>query len=208
MFEPDGTTFTGNAVWTIAYDGPLPVGYNWNDGLYCYYWLEKEARWGEPVPAEVVDLGGGKKGLRATLPHFSAYGFAAPPPPQKGPAAGSAPAEPGDPDGSDNNPNSKPATCCGCGSGINFACGELTQSVGTLGLPSLGGLPTQVVAKYRSSLMANRIEISTTLGVSPGYQPPDTSDWTFTGAGLHGPGAGPERLRCLRPHPNDRAGSA
>ena len=92
MFEPDGTTFTGNAVWTIAYDGPLPVGFNWNDGLYCYYWLEKEARWGEPVPAEVVDLGGGKKGLRATLPHFSSYGFAAPPPPQEGWSPGGWPA--------------------------------------------------------------------------------------------------------------------
>ncbi len=199
MFEPDGTTFTGDAVWTIDYDGPLPVGYNWEDGLYCYYWLEKEARWGEPVPAEVVDLGGGKKGLRATLPHFSAYGFAAPPPLEGGAPVQGQP-YPGDPNSPYNNDNCAPSEQ-ECGSGINFASGELTQRVGTLGLPSLGGLPTQVVAKYRSSLMHNRVEISTTLGVAPGYLPPHTSDWRFTGAGFTASGTGQDVYASFAPTP-------
>ena len=75
---------------------------------------------------------------------------------------------------------------CPVGSGVNFACGELSQSVGTLGLPSLGGLPTQVVAKYRSSLMYNRIVITTDFGrVRPGYLPgPTDTYWRFTGAGF------------------------
>ena len=188
-------------MWTIAYDGPLPVGYNWNDGLYCYYWLEKEARWGEPVPAEVVDLGGGKKGLRATLPHFSSYGFAAPPPPKKGPPPDQPQPNARDPDGPEQQQQQQARTRKKCGSGINFASGELTQSVGTLGLPSLGGLPTQVVAKYRSSLMHNRIEISTTLGVSPGYLPPDSSDWTFTGAGFTATGQGRNVYAAFDPTP-------
>ncbi|MCL4832527.1 MAG: carboxypeptidase-like regulatory domain-containing protein, partial [Caldilineaceae bacterium] len=198
MFEPDGTTFSGNAVWTIDYDGPLPVGYNWTNGLYCYYWLEKEARWSDPVQAAVVDLGGGKKGLRATLPHFSSYGFAAPPPPEKGPPPPPERPNPGDPDGADNNDNCEPKKK-DCGSGINFASGELSQSVGTMGLPSLGGLPTQVVANYRSSLMVNQIVVSTTLGVSSGYAIPDRSHWGFRGAGFTAAGEGQQVSAVFTP---------
>jgi plastocyanin len=76
-FEPDGTVFSAPVTWTIVYTGSLPIGYF----VPCYYWLEKEARWGEPVSGHVVDLGNGQKGLQAVLPHFSDYGFAPPPPP-------------------------------------------------------------------------------------------------------------------------------
>ena len=77
MFEPDGTQFSAPVTWTIEYTGDLPIG----TYTPCYYWIESESRWGDPVDGYVIDLGNGKKGLQAVLPHFSSYGFAPPPPP-------------------------------------------------------------------------------------------------------------------------------
>ncbi len=198
QFEPDGTVFSGPAEWTIDYDGPLPVGTNSSDGLYCYYWLEAEARWGEPVPAEVVDLGNGKKGLRATLPHFSTYGHAAPPP--DGPKP---PKLPGKPSGKSGEPGnagpSSPETnpnCPSCrfnpniGSTINIMSGELKQIIGTPGLPSAGGIPTQITARYRSTSTATRISIRSGAEQEPNSTTPTSVKWSFSIGGQSWSGEG------------------
>jgi RHS repeat-associated protein len=174
MFEPDGTTFQAAAEWTIAYDGPLPVG----TYVPCYYWIEDEARWGEPVDGYVVDLGNGQKGLQATLPHFSAYGFAVPPPPEPEPPEVDTP-DAGDPDRANNNPNESDHDVP-CGSQLNLMSGELCQTIGTLGLPSLGGLPTQITAKYSSMRVSQQALVSTTLGVVPGTPNPLQVLWNLT----------------------------
>ena len=135
-FEPEGVTFSAPVTWTIEYTGSLPVG----SQLACYYWIEAEARWGNPVPSVVVDLGNGKNGLRAVLPHFSIYGhgappvLAAPPPPPPNPQP--------DPQ---NNPN-QPDNGCPAGSQINLMTGDLCQTVGTLGLPTIGNLTAQITS--------------------------------------------------------------
>ena len=178
MFEPDGTQFSGPVTWTIAYSGSLPIG----APVPCYYWLESEARWGQPVPGHVIDLGNGNKGLQAILPHFSAYGFAPPPPPE--PGAPDSPTAPGpaDPGGPNDNPN------CGnqdspCGSLLNQMSGGLSQVVGTLGLPNAGGLPTQITARYRSLAMDQQSILSTVFKLSPIRQVPDAEQWQFDIAG-------------------------
>ncbi len=185
MFEPDGTHFDAPAVWTIDYDGPLPVGTD----VPCYYWLEDEARWGEPVPGKVVDLGNGKKGLRATLPHFSSYGFAAPPPPEPQPPDPPAAPDPSGPPDIDDNP-SAPDSGCPKGSLINMMSGELCQTIGTLPLPAAGGSPTQVIAQYRSLDLAASATISTTFRQKPTSATPDVQRWRFEIAGRVFTGSG------------------
>lgn len=178
MFEPDGTQFVDDAVWTIEYDGNLPVGAY----VPCFYWIEEEARWGEPVDGEVVDLGDGQKGLRATLPHFSAYGFAAAPPPEPGPpqpSDGSDPPEIDDGDGPQDNPNESDHDQC-IGSQINMASGELCQTIGTLPLPGLGGLPAQVTARYYSRDVNFMAEVEASFEPAPNSPEPDSAGWTYT----------------------------
>ena len=178
-FEPDGTNFEADAVWTIDYDGPLPVG----TYVPCFYWLEDEARWGEPVDGEVVDLGNGKKGLRATLPHFSAYGFAAPPPdPPQPPQSDDEDNDEREPNEPDDNPDS-PNNDSDCGSQINLMSGQLCQTFRTLPLPSVGGQQTQVWAKYRSLDLGEIQPISTTFKQVPGSVSPDSKAWTVSVAG-------------------------
>jgi RHS repeat-associated protein len=178
-FEPDGTPFNGPVTWTIDYNGDLPVG----TYTPCYYWIEDEARWGEPVDGYVVDLGNDKKGLRAVLPHFSAYGFAPPPPPI--PDAPQLRAEEGSPE--DNT--AAPDNMCSLGSQLNLMSGELCQTVGTLSLPNIGALPTQITAHYYSLDMANKIVISADIGPSSGELTPEAT-WTFEIAGSTFSGAG------------------
>lgn len=201
-FGPDGTHFNGPVVWTIEYTGTLPVGYGTQPGddFYCLYWIEAEAKWGEPVPAEVVDLGDGKKGLRATLPHFSSYGFRAPPqdgprpPGGPGPSGGSGGGSgssggPGSPSASPDNPNAPcPNNNPSMGSAICLISGELGQSTGTLGLPSAGGLPTQITARYHSTDLSPRIVISTAFFLQPGSSTPASTEWWYRIAGreFHG----------------------
>ncbi len=126
----------------------------------------------------MVDLGNGKKGLRATLPHFSSYGFALPPPPAPEPD----PPSPPDFNGPDDNPNC-PDNDCGAGSLINTISGELSQSVGTLGLPSAGGLPTQVTARYHSLDLSSTSVITADLKIKPGSPFPIFIGWAFEIAG-------------------------
>ena len=180
MFEPDGAQFSGEVVWTIDYTGSLPVGFNADDGLFCYYWLEAEARWGDPVPGEVVDLGGGKKGLRATLPHFSSYGYSVPPEPgPKPPAVPDVPDPNNDPT---NNPNC-PDQTGDCGSQINLVTGALIQEVGTLGLPNPSGLPAQIIGRYNSLEINPRYVVSTTFSMQANSLAPDEMKWRFEIAG-------------------------
>ncbi|MCO6449374.1 MAG: carboxypeptidase regulatory-like domain-containing protein [Caldilineales bacterium] len=75
-FEPEGAVFPAGkeVVWTVEYTGTLPVG---SDTL-CYWWDGETQNWKDPVPGKVVDLGDGKKGLQAEVPHFSFYGHAIP----------------------------------------------------------------------------------------------------------------------------------
>jgi RHS repeat-associated protein len=177
MFEPDGAEFAADAVWTVGTYVP------------CYYWIEDEARWGEPVDGYVVDLGGGQKGLRATLPHFSAYGFAAPPPPEEPPLI----PEPTGPD-----PNEKPSNKPNeddfdrrCGSQLNLMSGELCQWVGTAPLPGAGGLPTAIWAKYYSSHLDKTADIRTSLEIRPGAATPSSYSWSYSVAGTsHGSSSG------------------
>lgn len=177
MFEPEGTKFTVPVTWTIDYTGTLPVG----TYVPCFYWLEKEARWGDPVDGYVVDLGNGKKGLRAELPHFSAYGFAAPPvnPQPDGPA---------DKGNTANNPN-MPGGYCPLGSQINTLTGELCQTFATLPLPSVGHLPMQISARYHSLDASNNTGFTTQFKPRPNSGSP-TRTWryevggrVFTGTG-------------------------
>ena len=186
MFEPDGTRFSAPVTWTIAYTGDLPIG----TYTPCYYWIESEARWGEPVDGYVVDLGNGKKGLRAVLPHFSSYGFAPPPPPvpdkpQKPPET---PDEPEDPTDPENNPDA-PNNDCEAGSQINLMSGELCQTVGTLSLPAIGQLPSQITARYHSLNVTTTRVISTAFGPASGQLTPQAT-WTFKIAGRTFSGAG------------------
>ncbi len=185
MFEPDGTQFSGPVTWTIAYSGSLPIG----TYVPCYYWLESEARWGQPVPGYVIDLGSGNKGLQAVLPHFSSYGFSAPPPPQRQQPP-VAPRPPALPDPADN-PN------CECndtpnGSLINQMSGGLSEIVGTQGLPNTGGLPTQITARYRSLEMGQTgpVILSTTFGLQANSVVPDQTHWRFDIAGRTFTGTG------------------
>ncbi|HSD84601.1 MAG TPA: carboxypeptidase regulatory-like domain-containing protein, partial [Anaerolineae bacterium] len=185
MFEPDGTQFTAPVTWTIEYTGDLPIG----TYTPCYYWIESEARWGDPVPGHVIDLGGGRKGLQAVLPHFSSYGFAPPPPPiPDPPQAPDAPDDPTQPDGPEDNPES-PENECPAGSQINLISGELCQTVGTLNLPAIGALPTQITAKYRSLDLASTYVISTAFGPESGALTPEAT-WTFEIAGRTFSGTG------------------
>jgi RHS repeat-associated protein len=179
QFEPDGTTFDGPVTWTIDYSGPLSVG----TPVPCFYWLEKEARWGEPVPGQVVDLGNGKKGLRATLPHFSSYGFSAPPPPEQKPPVPPDPKDAKDSTEPDDNPQA-PKNDCSKGSQINLISGELCQTIGTLGLPSIGGLPTQITAKYRSLDLDSSVTISTSFRLAANSIFPSRKEWEFQVAGV------------------------
>ena len=142
----------------------------------CYYWIEDEARGGEPVDGYVVDLGVGQKGLRATLPHFSAYGFAAPPPPEDLPADMPDPDDPADPDGPEDNPE-KDKNICPLGSEINLMSGVLCQTIGTKALPSLGGLQTQITAKYNSGSVNHTTVVSTNLGLQTNSAVPDEIFW-------------------------------
>ncbi|MFN8534579.1 MAG: RHS repeat-associated core domain-containing protein [Dehalococcoidia bacterium] len=205
LFEPDGTTFGAPAIWTIDYDGPLPIGTNSSNGLFCYYWIEAEARWGEPVPAEVVDQGNGKKGLRATLPHFSTYGHAYPPESgAKPPRLPGTPKDPSKPSGPDNPRKPGPAdpkdnpNCPGCpnnqalGSTVNVMSGELSLMVGTPGLPSAGGLPSQITARYRSTSLANSFAIRTSAEQEPNSTSPTSRQWSFSIAGRSWRGDGAE----------------
>lgn len=185
-FEPDGTQFKAPAVWTIAYEGPLAVG----TAVPCYYWIEEEARWAEPVPGAVVDLGGDKKGLRATLPHFSSYGFAAPPP-VDGPRPPVPPTPPEPDDGPENNP-SCPSGSCPLGSTINMMSGELGQRIGTAGLPSAGGLPTQITAQYHSLTASAAATIVTRFTRASDSTAPDIQRWQFEIAGRSFEGQGAE----------------
>ncbi|MGD2077019.1 MAG: carboxypeptidase-like regulatory domain-containing protein, partial [Chloroflexota bacterium] len=181
MFEPDGTNFEADAVWTIEYDGDLPLG----TYVPCYYWIEHEARWGEPVDGFVVDLGGGKKGLQATLPHFSSYGFWAPPPPDPLPPVLSddtQPPELDDLDGPEDNPNESDQDQC-IGSKVNLASGELCQTVGTVALPSLGQLPSQVTARYYSKDINHQARVTVDFEVAPGSAAPLSAEWRFSVAG-------------------------
>ena len=74
--EPEGLIFPVNkgVLWSVDYTGDLPVGAD----TLCYWWDGTQNRWRDPVPGKVVDLGGGKKALQATVTHFSAYGHALP----------------------------------------------------------------------------------------------------------------------------------
>jgi RHS repeat-associated protein len=182
-FEPDGTVFSAPVTWTIAYTGELPVGYP----VPCYYWLEQEARWGQPVNGHVVDLGNGHKGLQAVLPHFSDYGFAPPPPPPDLGSPGSPkPGDPNDPsDGSGCPKGDSP-----CGSLLNFISGGLSQEISTLGLPNGGGSPTQITARYRSINMAAAAKIDTAFTGSGGDQYRTSTLWTFDIAGQTFGGSG------------------
>ena len=186
MFEPDGTHFSAPVTWTIAYTGDLPIG----TYTPCYYWIESDARWGEPVDGYVVDLGNGKKGLRAVLPHFSSYGFAPPPPPIPDPPQNppQAPDESTDPSGPEDNPEA-PDNDCEAGSQINLMSGELCQTVGTLGLPAVGQLPAQITARYHSLNMTTTRVISTAFGPASGQLTPQAT-WTFEIAGRVYSGAG------------------
>lgn len=65
-FEPEGVTFSAPVTWTIEYTGSLPVG----SQLAC--WIEAEARWGNPVPSVVVNLGNGKRRVCRPSCHTSA----------------------------------------------------------------------------------------------------------------------------------------
>ncbi|MBP7686506.1 MAG: carboxypeptidase-like regulatory domain-containing protein, partial [Thermoflexales bacterium] len=186
MFEPDGTQFSAPVTWTIEYTGDLPVGML----VPCYYWIESEARWGDPVDGRVVSLGIGKKGLQAVLPHFSSYGFAPPPPPIPDPPQNppEAPVDPTEPAGPEDNPEG-PNNNCDTGSQINLMSGELCQTVGTLSLPTVGALPTQITAKYHSLNATSTRVISTAFGPASGQLTPQTS-WTFYIAGRVFSGAG------------------
>ena len=178
-FEPDGTVFDAPAVWTIEYDGPLPVG----TYVPCFYWIEADAEWGEPVDGTVVDLGNGKKGLRATLPHFSAYGFAAAPPPDPGPPELNPPLpSPDDFQDEENNPNEADVDYQ-CGSQVNFMTGELCQQIGTYSLPNTGGLPTQITAKYYSRDMGHQPSLTGNLTVGANTATPDGFRWEYAIAG-------------------------
>jgi RHS repeat-associated protein len=181
MFEPDGTNFSADAVWTIEYDGGLPVG----TYVPCFYWIEEEARWGEPVDGQVVDLGNGQKGLRATLPHFSSYGFSAPPPPQPKPPELSPDTyvpEIDDPAGPEDNPNESDQDQC-IGSMINLASGELCQTIGTVALPALGGTPTQITARYFSRDVNYQAKVHATFEPALFSATPDEVRWWFGVAG-------------------------
>ncbi len=182
-FEPDGTVFSAPVTWTIAYTGELPVGYP----VPCYYWLEKEARWGQPVSGHVVDLGNGQKGLQAVLPHFSDYGFAPPPPPDPAPPDPPLPPDPPDPP---NNPRC-PEGDSPCGSLVNFISGGLSQEIAIQALPNAGGLPTQITARYRSINMAATATFDTAFTGSSSADPYRTSTmWTFNIAGRTMGGSG------------------
>ena len=171
LFEPEGTQFSTAVTWTIDYTGTLPIG----TYVPCFYWLEAEARWGDPVDGYVVDLGSGKKGLRAALPHFSAYGFAAPPPnPQ--------PNDPPEDEDPDNNPNDPDNNEC-AGSQINTFTGELCQTVGTLSLPSAGSLPMQITAKYHSLDASNNTGFTTQFKRRPNSGTPTLETWRYEAAG-------------------------
>ncbi|MCA9972049.1 MAG: RHS repeat protein, partial [Anaerolineales bacterium] len=186
LFEPEGTSFSQPVTWTIAYTGSLPVG----TYVPCFYWIEDEARWGEPVDGEVVDLGNGELGLRAVLPHFSAYGFAPPPPPElDGPEP--PPDEPDEPEGPEGNRNKKKKEENECGSALCTMSGELVQTVGTQPLPSRGGLPLMVSAAYRSFAMNAATDVREVItSTSTGLQYLTRQDWEVSIAGRSFTGSG------------------
>ena len=60
--------------------------------------------------------------------------------------------------------------------------GELCQTVGTLSLPNVGALPTQITAKYHSLDMTSTHVISTAFGPTSGHLTAEAT-WTFYIAG-------------------------
>ncbi|MEI2672154.1 MAG: hypothetical protein V9G13_13820, partial [Marmoricola sp.] len=147
----------------------------------------KEARWGQPVNGHVVDLGNGQKGLQAVLPHFSDYGFAPPPPPVPVPPV---PPNPPNPPDSPDNPNC-PTGDSPCGSLVNFISGGLSQEIATQALPTAGGLPTQITARYRSLNMAATATFDTAFtGSSSADQYRTSTLWDFQVAGRTFVGSG------------------
>ena len=67
--------------------------------------------------------------------------------------------------------------------------GELCQTVGTLSLPNVGALPTQITAKYHSLNVTSTHVISTAFGQTSGQLTPEAT-WTFDIAGRTFSGAG------------------
>ncbi|HYN87365.1 MAG TPA: carboxypeptidase-like regulatory domain-containing protein, partial [Ardenticatenaceae bacterium] len=141
-FEPEGVVFPQGkeVLWTVEYDGPLPVG---TDTL-CYWWDGKEGRWRDPVPGKVVDLGGGQKGLQARVPHFSAYGHAVPG------IAGQRPGQGGNPSAGNPNAGQGPdqTPCDGCE--INVGTGSVAESYD---FPAVSGkgFPVALTARYSTA---------------------------------------------------------
>lgn len=136
--EPEGLAFPPGkeVLWTVTYDGPLPVG---TDTL-CYWWDGKENRWRDPVPGKVVATATGKA-LQAKVSHFSNYGHAMP---------GVAGQQVG---GGDfvAVPNNGQGTCqTGCpGSDVNVGTGALSESY-TFGAVSSAGFPIVLSLRYSS----------------------------------------------------------
>jgi len=100
MFEPDGTQFSGPVTWTIAYSGSLPIG----TYVPCYYWLESEARWGQPVPGHVIDLGAAKKACKPSCRTLVRTDLRSRAPPSPQPPAPPTPRNPSDPASQSDNP--------------------------------------------------------------------------------------------------------
>ncbi len=183
--KPEGLVFPPGkeVLWTVAYTGTLPVGTN----TLCYWWDGAQARWRDPVPGKVVDLGNGQKALQASVPHFSAYGFANPP------DADPRPAQSGDPTtanlnaGQGCNQTQKP----GCLT--NVGTGSLSESY-TFQPVSSRGFPVALVAHYSTSNDTPAVTARAPFTLTTGSAIPSRAAWRleFQGKVYTGDGYTPQ----------------